>query len=580
MPKMMVSQTPTLLQAPSEDPIQDAHHTEPTTGEYSDHSEDSTVVANGKGKQHRPRDSLMTSRSSSSVGTGGSVESLRTSFVESHHRQTQRIQKRRAHRDSLDKTPSSMDVIALPAAKTLALKRLRGILKKSPQKPAQQQQKPKVSFANVYLREYARTVGDNPSCSSGPPISIDWEHTPTSSQTLDHFEQKRRNTRRSNVQLVVSRQARETMLRREWGIKQSELASAVRACIKIKNSRKTTVQNLVKPTEKAEERLESMSKKLFGSRQKKQAQKLTAQQQKVQEAKEKQQQLLLEQQEQEKVRAQQQQHSLRQAQAAQTISGQGQRPKRRLSSPSAAHALEELNADPDANAQPITYPLLHQPVAVQDLIARMVPTNEGKALPSIVRRGNPNKDPKSVSFALNARQGQVWCLVREVEKFNVEYHTDLWWPEQDLDDRYEQDMETASLLGAQYGNLLKRAYKSTRPVPGQPAVDHPDTVEFELEQVSECSIARGLEAEVMSGVLGRIAKTHQQAVLTKQEVLWEGYSDRHLGATILMDDDDQESLRQDSLKFSRASRIMARKMAEFDAYDAPYTMKAQHLKKT
>lgn len=28
-----------------------------------------------------------------------------------------------------------------------------------------------VTFANIMIREYARTVGDNPSCSSGPPIS-------------------------------------------------------------------------------------------------------------------------------------------------------------------------------------------------------------------------------------------------------------------------------------------------------------------------------------------------------------------------------------------------------------------------
>jgi hypothetical protein len=36
-----------------------------------------------------------------------------------------------------------------------------------------QQEKPKrnIDFKAVEIREYARTVGDNPSCSSGPPIS-------------------------------------------------------------------------------------------------------------------------------------------------------------------------------------------------------------------------------------------------------------------------------------------------------------------------------------------------------------------------------------------------------------------------
>ena len=28
-----------------------------------------------------------------------------------------------------------------------------------------------ITFKDIMIREYARTVGDNPSCSSGPPIS-------------------------------------------------------------------------------------------------------------------------------------------------------------------------------------------------------------------------------------------------------------------------------------------------------------------------------------------------------------------------------------------------------------------------
>lgn len=28
-----------------------------------------------------------------------------------------------------------------------------------------------LEFADIYIREYARTLGDNPSCSNGPPIS-------------------------------------------------------------------------------------------------------------------------------------------------------------------------------------------------------------------------------------------------------------------------------------------------------------------------------------------------------------------------------------------------------------------------
>ena len=31
--------------------------------------------------------------------------------------------------------------------------------------------KERIKFKNIEIREYARTIGDNPSCSSGPPIS-------------------------------------------------------------------------------------------------------------------------------------------------------------------------------------------------------------------------------------------------------------------------------------------------------------------------------------------------------------------------------------------------------------------------
>ena len=38
--------------------------------------------------------------------------------------------------------------------------------------PSDKPQKPKatVEFKELHIREYARTVGDNPSCSSGPPV--------------------------------------------------------------------------------------------------------------------------------------------------------------------------------------------------------------------------------------------------------------------------------------------------------------------------------------------------------------------------------------------------------------------------
>jgi hypothetical protein len=51
------------------------------------------------------------------------------------------------------------------------------------------------------------------------------------------------------------------MLKEEWGVKQHEIASAVRSAIKTKNNRRNTVMNLGKIT-RVEEGLESIKRKL------------------------------------------------------------------------------------------------------------------------------------------------------------------------------------------------------------------------------------------------------------------------------------------------------------------------------
>jgi hypothetical protein len=52
------------------------------------------------------------------------------------------------------------------------------------------------------------------------------------------------------------------MLRKEWDISQGQIASAVRNNIKVKNQRKSTVNNLGKAT-RMEEMMESASRKVF-----------------------------------------------------------------------------------------------------------------------------------------------------------------------------------------------------------------------------------------------------------------------------------------------------------------------------
>lgn len=60
----------------------------------------------------------------------------------------------------------------------------------------------------------------------------------------------------------MPRSVREEMLRKEWGAKQSDMAQAVRENLRIKNSRRRTVNNLDTPMTKVEEKMEGVKKSL------------------------------------------------------------------------------------------------------------------------------------------------------------------------------------------------------------------------------------------------------------------------------------------------------------------------------
>jgi hypothetical protein len=63
--------------------------------------------------------------------------------------------------------------------------------------------------------------------------------------------------------MILSRELRDIMLRRDWDVSRAEIAAAIRDTVKIKNQRRQTVQNLNK--DKVEELFEGASKKIFRS---------------------------------------------------------------------------------------------------------------------------------------------------------------------------------------------------------------------------------------------------------------------------------------------------------------------------
>jgi hypothetical protein len=140
-----------------------------------------------------------------------------------------------------------------------------GSASKSPKRKKPQQivkSKPQgkvVRFDVVYTRDYERIVGDNPECSSGPPIAIGWAHGKTQAIDIDKFENCR-TKRRSELEMILPREERESILM-YWGATMHDVSDAVRRNRKVKSQRNQTVSNMGK-AERIEEVFESATRKL------------------------------------------------------------------------------------------------------------------------------------------------------------------------------------------------------------------------------------------------------------------------------------------------------------------------------
>eukprot|EP00814_Leptocylindrus_danicus_P018274 CAMPEP_0116013702 /NCGR_PEP_ID=MMETSP0321-20121206/5872_1 /TAXON_ID=163516 /ORGANISM="Leptocylindrus danicus var. danicus, Strain B650" /LENGTH=166 /DNA_ID=CAMNT_0003483279 /DNA_START=376 /DNA_END=876 /DNA_ORIENTATION=+ len=75
--------------------------------------------------------------------------------------------------------------------------------------------KKSVSFSTVQVRVHEFDLGDNPSCSSGPPLTLTWKYFLEFSSCIDKFEKGRElvGTGRKREEMVMSRYFREEIVR-------------------------------------------------------------------------------------------------------------------------------------------------------------------------------------------------------------------------------------------------------------------------------------------------------------------------------------------------------------------------------
>lgn len=84
-----------------------------------------------------------------------------------------------------------------------------------------------VHFGSITLRHYEITLGDNPSCEAGPPLTLDWNYYEEEEQpTVDAFEIIRQPDRRNSAFLKLRPSAKKSILLSK-GITKAEIRSAM-----------------------------------------------------------------------------------------------------------------------------------------------------------------------------------------------------------------------------------------------------------------------------------------------------------------------------------------------------------------
>lgn len=99
-----------------------------------------------------------------------------------------------------------------------------------------------VQFSTVTIRDFPRTIGDNPASSAGLSVSIDWNYEKECTLSLDEYED-RRKPRRLGREMIMPPQVREVILR-EAGFSRAEIVRALRELNVVRGQRRRTYETL------------------------------------------------------------------------------------------------------------------------------------------------------------------------------------------------------------------------------------------------------------------------------------------------------------------------------------------------
>ena len=87
--------------------------------------------------------------------------------------------------------------------------------------------RPQIHFTSVTIRTYDCTIGDNPACKDGTPVSLDWSFTQRDPISLSEYESSR-PPRRTRRQLAMSTITRRNLLVNHFGFSEKDVHKAER----------------------------------------------------------------------------------------------------------------------------------------------------------------------------------------------------------------------------------------------------------------------------------------------------------------------------------------------------------------
>ena len=102
----------------------------------------------------------------------------------------------------------------------------------------------KVSFSNVSVREYEIILGDNPSVSSGAPLSLGWKYNPH--EKVTSLDKVSSSLRRSGNELLLSDEQRHSLLSSNSSISLDDINEVLESVEKIKMERRMSFDEMRK----------------------------------------------------------------------------------------------------------------------------------------------------------------------------------------------------------------------------------------------------------------------------------------------------------------------------------------------